>query len=951
MTYDPAPMGVSPSLLNKQRRAAAEAAAPACGTAGQSIDLFFAIEEAVSGTVSDPAVAAHAGPICQWALAAWESWLPRGSLLRLAAFARRRLTKARNPWAVVTGPAASFVASATRLGWTVRDAFSVTTDDGVDIRLDRDPPAVLQRAVAHSVQRWRWRRVELAFPQLHHPSGHVGVDRSSIVKLLRSRRNGDEWHAGARAGLRSTIVGRQWPQTRLFAASLAVHNRCCLCLHRILVARGLRPDQAALVHQWLARVANPRHQYHRGPLDVDEVVNLVSGSFDDAIHEAMIDPSDIAAALREAPVGSLMHRIWRCPSLEDARVRLAPAQFLDDMRSDDPPCTVSTTRALFPSLLHLTTHPPTEETFEWVVAPADGSGSVVGTVYSDASAVDNRHHDLRRLGWSFVVLDGEGQIIAIACGRPPAWIRDVPGAEAWALLQALTRALPGTVFRIDCLLVTVGMQRGRRWATSAQRPLARVFGLLHSAADDFPPSAFVWMPSHKGKSSVGRVRLSDGSFLTERDRRTNDIADHHAKVVANRERVSEGVRERIDAQKALSEAVARWVGMATHLSSHQPSPVPRDTTASLRRTRGIRAARGSAPRPRRRPVPPRLVEVRPPSLGGHVIVHDPRGARCLICRRYSKCYEKFARARCDGSAAARWAERAVADAEHGLADGGGHRRMMSGEVIWCARCGSYASELARGLARPCLGPPPPGGNSGGRLWQLRRLRKGRHPVTGAPLPHAIPEDCWDLASHRRVPPAPPPHCPHPPHQQQPLQQPQPQLGSHLPPVPPPVDRRSRDAVDGLTPAGQRLAALRRRVAGRAAVDVEPQPEAKRPRLDAACSNASILVVATATVPAGSSTSSSWPSRPTSPMAGNVDEREVHDATKTAEERSDRHRADDFQPQHQRSVRRRVEHQQHEVASSSAGPELTQSSTGIADDVPSTGPPRKRLRWKSSHASS
>ncbi len=230
MTYDPAAMGVAPSLLAQQRRAAAAAAAaaaPVAGTGGHSLDLIFALDEATLGTASDPAMPAHVGPISQWACAVWEKWMPIDALHRLAAHARRRLSRARNPWSVVTGPGAGYVATASRLGWVIHDGVSITTDMGTSINLLRDPPITVQREAARAVHRWRWRRIEAAFPHLYSDGRGGGADLLPVARLLRSRVRTHTWFPEARAGLRSTLVGRQWPQARLYKAALACHNRCC----------------------------------------------------------------------------------------------------------------------------------------------------------------------------------------------------------------------------------------------------------------------------------------------------------------------------------------------------------------------------------------------------------------------------------------------------------------------------------------------------------------------------------------------------------------------------------------------------------------------------------------------------------------------------------------------------------------------------------------------------
>ena len=65
---------------------------------------------------------------------------------------------------------------------------------------------------------------------------------------------------------------------------------------------------------------------------------------------------------------------------------------------------------------------------------------------------------------------------------------------------------------------------------------------------------------------------------------------------------------------------------------------------------------------------------------------------------------------------------------HGLSDGGGHVRFISGDVIWCDRCGAYAISQAIGLAKPCVAKP-----SGGTATRLGLLRRGLHPITRLPL--------------------------------------------------------------------------------------------------------------------------------------------------------------------------------------------------------------------------
>ena len=75
-------------------------------------------------------------------------------LSRLITAARARLARAKNPWAVVHGSAAAYVATASRLGWCVQGPLSVLTDDGITLDFVVDSPAFVKAAVDDSVRRW-----------------------------------------------------------------------------------------------------------------------------------------------------------------------------------------------------------------------------------------------------------------------------------------------------------------------------------------------------------------------------------------------------------------------------------------------------------------------------------------------------------------------------------------------------------------------------------------------------------------------------------------------------------------------------------------------------------------------------------------------------------------------------------------------------------------------------
>ena len=84
------------------------------------------------------------------------------------------------------------------------------------------------------------------------------------------------------------------------------------------------------------------------------------------------------------------------------------------------------------------------------------------------------------------------------------------------------------------------------------------------------------------------------------------------------------------------------------------------------------------------------------------------------------------------AAAAKWAKAAAAHPCATL-NACGHKRVMSGPIMWCTICGHHAQKKLRNLAAPCPGKP------GGAGTKFRLLRKNRHPYTKVPLPPPIPE--------------------------------------------------------------------------------------------------------------------------------------------------------------------------------------------------------------------
>ncbi len=201
------------------------------------------------------------------------------------------------------------------------------------------------------------------------------------------------------------------------------------------------------------------------------------------------------------------------------------------------------------------------------------------------------------------------------------------------------------------------------------------------------------------------------------------MADKLAKAAARKHRVPAEVRERLAADDANAETMAIILGRLTYAANNNTAPPKRDSAPTDALGAWRKKSRPGAPSRSRTAVH------RPPALGGHILTRVGDEWRCGACRARSRRWNWIAPQRCGGSAAVQWAERAVALAAAAGHEGRGHRRYAYGPLVWCEVCGAYAERFAVGLAKPCPGRPL----YASRAAQLRRLQRGRHPLSGLPF--------------------------------------------------------------------------------------------------------------------------------------------------------------------------------------------------------------------------
>ena len=418
------------------------------------------------------------------------------------------------------------------------------------------------------------------------------------------------------------------------------------------------------------------------------------------------------------------------------------------------------TRGIFVRPRGTVPEPPCEATFQWFTRPPGGTARC--TFYTDGSRRDGHDARAARLGWAVIGLDERGVKVVEARGVPPGWVRDIPGAEAWALYQAGTIAEPGSAFKCDCKPCVDAVHNGPTWACAAHRPLARVNRLVHTALDDVEAEDVVWMPAHTKPTDVGVRELGDGQLLTERDRRGNALADANAKAAAERYRIPKAMVETEICRTRRAKEAARWLGRVSWLATNQEGPVRKDNDGSKEEAKRMAKARGEPPGGAARKRKGRG-ESREGGGGGsggaagHLLEKADSGrwacTRCLA----SGSWAAIVKRRCRGEATDRWREVALRrkkeeTAWRTQADGEvvtvadppptaryRHQRMRSGKVVWCNLCGAYGENKAVKLALVCPGQVEDN-HTGGQC--LRALRRGRHPKTGAFLGTPVPEHLW-----------------------------------------------------------------------------------------------------------------------------------------------------------------------------------------------------------------
>ena len=179
-------------------------------------------------------------------------------------------------------------------------------------------------------------------------------------------------------------------------------------------------------------------------------------------------------------------------------------------------------------------------------------------------------------------------------------MRTIPAAEAWAIWLVFHSTLAVSVIYTDCRSCLTIAERGRSWATSANRTNARVWCAIYGAVDSEGAlcRALTWIPAHTTQEQIGTLMNSDGLAVTSVEWLANFVVDLLAKRAANSHAVPPAcLRAMSDAATAVAERAA-VLGLITYASqnhkSHTTDAHGKECVTTVRDSTGKPAVRRQA---------------------------------------------------------------------------------------------------------------------------------------------------------------------------------------------------------------------------------------------------------------------------------------------------------------------------------------------------------------------
>ena len=556
--------GASNSSLRRLRSTALRTVAST--TQGGCLEAEWLARDGEHGSL-DPAFQMHSAPITFLASAWWDEWRTADQLGKALADARAKLAKPlRNRtslWARAIGPSSAALLSAGRLGWSINDNGSITTDVGTVLELGVDPPAAINAEVHHAVRRWRaanllqkeyltrqllsnshtelpefvaphmadeWRRAN-AMSELH-------CNLDDFTTLLKQNRDRSDsgWKKAFGPYLLSAVSNKQWPHARVVAARNAAWStdpNCQLC----------NDNAGTLSHR------------HSCPCVLAEIGP---------------DANAIDKANMERNMSADKARLWTTRGLGAFRI---PIPAVNE-----------------------------KEWLSWIRKIDDATDEKQLTWYVDASQIDSESQFTRRFGFGMVAIDQLGRLKAAALGSPPDYVQTIAQAEAHAIAMVLCNTASRAGIVTDCQSNTTLLQGGLQAATNGKKRAARTWRIIANAVDwDDDAINLRWMPAHTAWANIPKgngTPTGKPGHISRIDWQCNRAVDLLAKIAAAKLRTDWATRNKLHKSRIYTKSVRCRLGAVTWASQSitQPTTLDDGTTRMTTKRDSVGKPAGNAPR-------------------------------------------------------------------------------------------------------------------------------------------------------------------------------------------------------------------------------------------------------------------------------------------------------------------------------------------------------------------
>ena len=632
-------------------------------------------------------------PVVAWCKEAWRREGQRGPMRLAWQHAAKVMQSAKRPWSLATGPATSTWASLCRLGWAFPQPF--VFEDGKGTRYDvlDSSPVKLRKLLIKAARDWTTQAGLRSAGLTEAVKETDRIEWDWVRKVLHGRHGGT---AEERGGVRATIDGSVWTESRLWMAGYR-DQQTCACghevgntPHRILRCPLHDEDREGLSKRWLEGVGSMlgdkvmegrvlrllpfrRNALPPPPAESDTVIQEVrwAASHRTGYNQMSEWDEEGVAALDKATIG-------------EEEVMLLD-EFSPEVRLECRQWRVRNSQTgLVP-----------EDPFE-------------GWVSTDGSVVDGNGHYLGRAGAAVVQLGGSAskeevmgwvkepesnpfEVRALCCSMGGCRLTSGDG-ELFAFEVLMERAVPPLVLFTDYKGIVDGLAMGRAWCTAGDKTQADRWKRIWDRLEKWPRNSLL------AKHFNSHQDIAD---ITEAKERIvwlgNWVADGVAKAAAGRWRVGKEILEGYQKDWKDYRALTRLGGRVMVRSAGE-----RPWAKEGKRWKGFQEDRG-------------LREKGPQ----HYLFKIGRRTRCAFCPQYADTSASLRRMRwlsCRG---------AIEDRITGL----GHTLARSCDVVggstgllWCVKCGMYAEASTRGLAQACKGVATRAGKR-----NISLLEKGWHP--------------------------------------------------------------------------------------------------------------------------------------------------------------------------------------------------------------------------------